>query len=170
MLLPKNLFTIIYIIYNQKNIKVSTSYNLIYSILLNSFIFNYIILNYLIFFFKRHIKFLCTYNLKLAVPNWIIFNSIVLLIFKKFKNLHCFKKLKFNIIKKKIKRYTLLRSPFKYKKSREYLGYSSYIGIIGIEYNIITFFTMFYLEFYILQILEKILKFNFIINRSIKII
>lgn len=74
----------------------------------------------------------------------MIFNSILLFLFYALASLKLHTKLKFKYIKQNSNYTTFIRSPFKYKSSKESFEYQVYGGTLNIELNNIDYFIIDY--------------------------
>ena len=90
-----------------------------------------------------------TFLLKVVVPNIKIFNSIILTTFNKLIKNDLALSLSFGRIISKKKIYTLLRSPFVYKKTREQLLTEFYRGYVYVNLKPESPVLMEYLTFFL---------------------
>jgi hypothetical protein len=133
-MLTKKLLHLTYFLNKQTNIKLVLNFDLLYISSKKQLLNNYAFLTFFIFFKKQFI-ISCCYNIKFLTVNVIIFNSILIFFFNILKNLNIYTLVKSNIIKKKKKKYTIIRSPFVYKKAREQYALDRFTSIISIEFS-----------------------------------
>ena len=167
MLLKKQLYILFFYFKQQNSKKKNVDYNITYILSNNDLLLYYSILNYIHLYTKQKINCWYVYYLKVIVPNWIIFNSVLIFIFKLVQILRIKINLSFDIIKKKNLYFTILRSTFKYKKSRECFNYSNYIGIIKLKLVNINFFLICYLELIIHNFFSNWLNSYIVLHRYI---
>lgn len=167
MLLNKKVFYL----FNFINYPSSTlNLNITYILLKKQLLINYMVLLESYFFIKKKLKISYFYIIKIKIPNWVIFNSILFFLFKILYYFNKNIKLTFNFKKKKNIRYTVLRSPFKYKTSREYFGFYFFLGSISLMITEVDFFILSYLEFYFYKILSNLLSYTIVLNKIIYIL
>jgi hypothetical protein len=168
MLLKKKIFHLNYYFKKNVNNKLIKNISLYYKLLKNKTLKSFISLH-LYFFWKRKIQIRYHYSIKMTIQSLTIFNSILIIFFNILKNI-VNSKLRFNLIKKSKKYYTVLRSPFVYKSSQEHYLLESFIGIIIIILNYNNFFFIKYWEFFLKKTLLYWLSSTVLIKRFIKII
>lgn len=156
MMINKNIVHLFFF-FNKKTSNLNFfTLSIIYSHIFKQSFIQYVGLNTIFLFTKTHISFNYRYHIKIIIPNWIIFNSILISLFKFFKSMTIKTKLKFNFLKKKKNYFTVIRSPFKYKKSREYLYNEYFIGHVAINiYSKPTYLKINFIEFLLSKIFSN---------------
>lgn len=153
MLVNKKLVHLIQFILLQKKIKIIVNFRLFYTIVKSKLIL-FIVSGLFIsqFFLSSKINIFYKYRIKMKVPDIAIFNNsivnfLMLLSITKAENI-C----SFNFLSATKKSFTLLRSPFVYKKSREQLMFKTTLGLITIKINKDSnFFFIEYLDYFFLN-------------------
>ena len=163
MLLSKKIFHLLNFLKNQKTIIFFLRYFLFYNFKVSSIYF-LIYLIFLKYFLKKKNNPLFFLFFKINVLNKFFFNSILIKIFAIFKELNVFLNINFKFLKKNRKNYTILRSPFVYKKSREQFFFDRFKGWFYLSLFSKNFFFIDYLE----NVLVKILVFPFLFKIIIK--
>lgn len=136
MLINKKLFHLFYFFKQSINIKKHYNLDLFYLVLKKkNSITLYVALYFLNLFLKKKIiNYYYNYKLKIVIPSKLIFDSILLMLFNYIKSKYFFKfKITHNFIAKTKKKYTILRSPFIYKKSQESFLIEYFLGIINLR-------------------------------------
>jgi len=129
-----------------ENLKVNFNY-----FLLNwKFYFYFINLLIFKFFFKKKVTVNYLFNLYVKTQNLNIFNSTVIIFFNFFKNVYVLNPEMYvkNVSIRK-KHYTVLRSPFVHKTSREQFVFEQIKGVIRISFKKANIFFINYLKYLI---------------------
>lgn len=164
-LLTKKLLHLVFFFLNQNNFNKILYLHSHYSRLTKKLLITYVGFNSMFFFIRKPIRLNYMYCLKIIIPNWVIFNSIIIFIFKIITNLNLKTKFQFSFLKKKKNYFTVTRSPFKYKKSKEYFCFEYFMGIIIISLKKSDFLTANYIEFYLNIIFNNWILSKISINR-----
>jgi len=101
-------------------------------------------------------KYLCynttelrySYKIKLSTPSSAALNVSLMRVVTLLKFINFIFKIKFNFLISKSRSYTLLRSPFVNKKSREQLEKTTKVGLINLKVDIKNIFFLEYLEYF----------------------
>jgi len=143
------------IIFNFTYIKKKSIYLFIILVLIN-----------FIFKFLRKQKYFYIINTKIL--NLKILNSKVINFFNFFNNIKVLDtKLQFNLISKKKTHYTVLRSPFVHKTSREQFLFHTINGIIYIVFFDINIYYIYYWELLLKKKIFNFFSFNLLVKRII---
>jgi len=118
MLLFKKLLHLLFLFRNQQNIKKRVIHLLFYN-KKQKLIFRIVGLYFFTIALKKKLIPFFIYLFELQLPNLILFNRILFRFFE-ILNIFCLKlNFRFSYLNSLKKKYTMLRSPFIYKKSRE---------------------------------------------------
>ena len=137
MIILKKKIHLFFLARSQKNIK-------------NSFLV-YNVWNYLMFFItaltlwattKKKLKVNFVFFFKISVPDFRVLKSALVNYFDVFKQLDLAIKFQFNIVKVVKKYYTVLRSPFVYKKSKEQFIIENVKSFFFFNFGEVNFFSV----------------------------
>lgn len=122
------------------------------------------------FFFKKKVTVNYLFNLYVKTQNLNIFNSTVIIFFNFFKNVYVLNPEMYvkNVSIRK-KHYTVLRSPFVHKTSREQFVFEQIKGVIRISFKKANIFFINYLKYLIKFFFTKIGISFFFLTRLIYI-
>ena len=168
MLQLKKIFHLKHYIIAYSSLKCIFNYNLLYIINKKKLISLFLLLVFIKYLCKHLIKKIYIYILNTKLFNLDILNSKILnfwLFFNNIKNLNF--NLKFNSISKKKKIYTVLRSPFVHKTSREQFLFQILNGIIRIVFINLDICLIHYWELLLKKKMIIFFSFNLIIKRNI---
>jgi hypothetical protein len=167
MLLKKKIILIHLCILNKNILKKKINCGTIYLLLINNLLTCYSMFHFINFYLKKNTKYLYHYYVKIIIPNWVIFNSILIFIWKLLHTLQISVQLYFNLTTIKNTYSTILRSTFKHKKSRDCFVKQNYTGFIQIKLCGANFFLISYVELIFDKIFHKWSKSNIILHRYI---
>jgi len=146
MLLSKKILHILSRIQNQQSIIRFQVF--FFYIKLKKLLFIIIHLCVFNIFFKKKILPLYLYIFEIKLPNFILFNSIILKVYELFKSIDFHIYFQLNFVKKINKKLTILRAPFVYKKTKEQFVFEKFKGYIFIYIGIKNIFIIEYLDFF----------------------
>jgi ribosomal protein S10 len=117
---------------------------------------------------KNNLSFI--FQFKVSVLNNFFFNRIVLKIFDVFKNINVKVFSKFSCVNSKKKNYTILRSPFVYKKSKEQFFFERFKGFFTISLkNQKNLFFIDYIETVCFKLLVFPFEFKIVVKKIVKV-
>lgn len=164
MLQLKKLFHLKY--YIIFSIKINNILNSIY--IKKKSIYLFLILILINFIFKNLKKKKYFYVINTKILNLKILNSKIINFFNFFNNIKVLNTtLQFNLISKKKKNYTILRSPFVHKISREQFVFDIINGILYISFNNIDIYYIYYWELLLKKNIFIFFSFNLLVKRII---
>lgn len=149
MLIKKQLVHLIRFIQLQKKIKIIINYRLFCNIFLNRsilFILSGLLSIQNSFFSKLTPAY--EYKIKLKALDTLIFNSSIVNFLNLLSSSGVQMFSSFNSLKKKKKHFTVLRSPFVYKKSREQFMFNTILGLVNVKVVDSNLFLLEYLDFF----------------------
>jgi ribosomal protein S10 len=146
MLLSKKLLHLVNFLKKQKVLKTFFLYSICYN-LKKKMTFFIVYLSVFKYFLKEKQlpSFLITFNLN--VVNNFFFNNVLLKVFNVIKGVNIDTSLIFSSVKTKKKKYTVLRSPFVHKKSKEQFSFETFMGFFTVNLKQKSIFILDYLEF-----------------------
>lgn len=158
MLIKKSLFNKLNFLKIQRNRINILNFNTVYSFLKNrrctffsSLIFSQIYL-------KKKWALYYEYQIKVTAPDLTILVSNLQNLIAYFYSIRQSFNIKIKYLKNKHKKYTLLRSPFVHKKSREQLGVSFVNSKIYVIVEAINIFHGYYLDILIIKKLKQLIS------------
>jgi hypothetical protein len=110
------------------------------------------------------------FDFRFKIPSKIVFNLILIEMVNLVKCLGVVKGFKFNSFCKRQTKYSLLRSPFVFKKSQEQLLFDFYTGSFSINLSKNNFLISEYIAVFILNGLKKICLLDIIVLKNLKTI
>jgi hypothetical protein len=166
MLLKKKLFHVL----NFLKSKTSTTLFLTYWVFYNlknfsNYLFIYLSLVKCCVKKKQLPFFLITF--KVNVLHSFFFNNILFKIFDFIKKFNLYFTFKYSSIKSIKNKYTILRSPFVYKKSKEQFFFKSFKGFFTFDFKKINIFFVEYLEIFWIASILFIFPFKILVKKTI---
>jgi hypothetical protein len=151
MLLSKKILHILSIVQNQQNIIRSLVF--FFYVEVKKVLFIIIYLSIFNIFLKKKILPLYLYIFEIKLPNFILFNNIILKVYELLRSIDFSINFQLNFIKKKTKKITILRSPFVYKKTKEQFVFEKFKGYVFMYVGIKNIFIIEYLDFFFKSLL-----------------
>lgn len=168
MLIKKKLIHLYKAVLAQKIYKVFLNYRFLQNVLTSKSIF---------FFFselfqaQKYIVFqvlsVYWYRVKVKVMDTSIFNNSLIDFLMLLTRSTFLSRYSFNFLKAKKKYFTLLRSPFVYKKSREQLMFSTTLGLINLKLNSCNLFILEYLDFFFINRFKFFFSANLMVTKIV---
>ena len=110
------------------------------------------------------------FDFKFKIPSKVVFNLIIIEMINLVKSLDVIKDFKFNSFSKRQTKYSLLRSPFIYKKSQEQLCFDLYAGSFSVSLYKRNSLILEYSEIFFMNRLKKVNLLDITVLRNLKAI
>lgn len=165
MLLKKKLFHLLNFLQDQKKTDLFLTYWVFYNLKnFSSYLFIYlsIVKCYLK---KKQVPFF-SITFKINVLHNFFFNNILFKVFDLIKSINFYFIFKYSGIKNIKKKYTILRSPFVHKKSKEQFFIQSLKGFFIFDFKKINIFFIEYLEVFWVESLIFLFAFKILVKKT----
>jgi len=158
MLIKKSLFNKLNFLKIQRNQINILNFNTVYSFLKNKKCTFFSSLIFSQIYLKKKWSLSCNYQIKATAPDsTILVSNLQNLLMYFYSTSHSFN-ININYLKNRYKKYTLLRSPFVHKKSREQLGVNFVKSKLRVSVKTVNIFHTYYLDNLILKKLKQLIS------------
>jgi len=166
MLLSKNILHLIKI---KKQLKVFLPLDLVFHNLKKKECFLVMVLSLFKSVIQRRGTLCFSFEFKVSVMNFIYFSGIYLRLLNFLKKMDLFTFFKFNIVKSQKKIYTIIRSPFVYKKSKSQLSRLTLKGFFKVSFKTTNVILLDYLESSWFKNLEFPFYFKILVRKKVSL-